>query len=354
MPKQTQIISLFNHKGGVSKTTTTFNLGWMLAKMGKRTVIVDTDPQCNLTGVVLNFSGTTDFADFYEQNPSKNIRDALSPAFESKPERIEGVDCVRVKPLDDYFLLPGHLGLAEYEVTLGIAQELSSSIQALKNLPGAISTLLRQTGAKMGAEYMLVDMSPSVGALNQNILMSSDFFIIPCSPDYFCSLAIDSLSTVLPRWKEWSDKSASLPTLRQSTYPFPEIHPKFLGTIAQRYRPRGGQSASGFQRWIEIIGQKVSNSLVPALRDGRMVLAEEVYKSVGSGDGTYDLAQISDFNTLITIAQEHSVPPFALTPKMMGRVGTVLDQMLNSRARFEETFQELAKKILALTSENDS
>ena len=46
-------IALFNHKGGVSKTTTTFNLGWMLAQMGNRVILVDGDPQSNLTGLVL-------------------------------------------------------------------------------------------------------------------------------------------------------------------------------------------------------------------------------------------------------------------------------------------------------------
>ena len=46
-------IALFNHKGGVSKTTTTFNLGWMLAEKGAKVVMIDTDPQCNLTGLVL-------------------------------------------------------------------------------------------------------------------------------------------------------------------------------------------------------------------------------------------------------------------------------------------------------------
>ena len=47
------LISLFNHKGGVSKTTTAFNLGWAMADRGKRVLIVDADPQCNLTGTVL-------------------------------------------------------------------------------------------------------------------------------------------------------------------------------------------------------------------------------------------------------------------------------------------------------------
>ena len=51
-----KIIALFNNKGGVSKTTTCFNLGWMLAEHGKQVVMVDADPQCNLTGMVLDLS----------------------------------------------------------------------------------------------------------------------------------------------------------------------------------------------------------------------------------------------------------------------------------------------------------
>jgi chromosome partitioning protein len=50
-----KIISLFNHKGGVSKTTTTFHLGWMLAEKGFKVVMIDSDPQCNVTGLVLDY-----------------------------------------------------------------------------------------------------------------------------------------------------------------------------------------------------------------------------------------------------------------------------------------------------------
>ena len=62
MPVQ---ICLFNHKGGVSKTTTAFNMGWMLAKKGKRVLLVDCDPQCNLTGMVLGFKGSTELPKLY-------------------------------------------------------------------------------------------------------------------------------------------------------------------------------------------------------------------------------------------------------------------------------------------------
>jgi chromosome partitioning protein len=67
MAEKIPVIAFFNHKGGVSKTTTTFNLGWALANAGKKVLIVDGDPQCNLTGTVLGFDGVDDFASFYKK-----------------------------------------------------------------------------------------------------------------------------------------------------------------------------------------------------------------------------------------------------------------------------------------------
>ena len=82
----TKRIALFNHKGGVGKTTTTFNLGWMLASKGKRVVLVDADPQCNLSGLVLGYSGPNGFEEFYQNHASRNLRAGLAPAFESRPK----------------------------------------------------------------------------------------------------------------------------------------------------------------------------------------------------------------------------------------------------------------------------
>ena len=61
-------ICFFNHKGGVSKTTTTYNIGWALSKLGKKVLMVDLDPQCNLTGLVLSSKALDDdfMASFYQ------------------------------------------------------------------------------------------------------------------------------------------------------------------------------------------------------------------------------------------------------------------------------------------------
>ena len=85
-------IAFFSHKGGVSKTTTTYNLGWALANAGKRVLMIDGDPQCNLTGMTLSLGGQEDFEKLYESDNRANLYDALRPAFEAIPERIRAVD----------------------------------------------------------------------------------------------------------------------------------------------------------------------------------------------------------------------------------------------------------------------
>ena len=130
-----KIINLFNHKGGVSKTTTVFNLSWMLGTLGNRVVMADFDPQCNLTGMVLGYQGIDDLEGTYCDSPPNNVKDALAPAFEAKPMQVVGADCVPVPGTDNVFLFPGHIGLAEYETVLGIAQELSGSPPATLPFP---------------------------------------------------------------------------------------------------------------------------------------------------------------------------------------------------------------------------
>ncbi len=345
-----QKIALFNHKGGVSKTTTTFNLGWMLAEKGKKVILADTDSQCNLTGMALG-EGTEEGEERIEQiyHTKSNIKTGLAPAFESQPKAIEAIDCIPIEGRDGLFLLPGNVGFAEYEVTLSLAQELSGSIQTLKNLPGAINYLFERTAEKFEADYILIDMSPSLGAINQNLLMISDFFMVPTTADFFSVMAIDSLSKVLPKWYRWAKSANALPILRDADYPFPDVTLRFLGTIIQNYRIENGQETRAFQKRIQKIEETVSCKLVPILQTNNMTLPKGAYKYEGIQD-TFTLAKIPDFNSLIALSQEYQTPVYALTADHVKLTGSLLEQNQNKQQEFRLCFSNLADKVIGLTS----
>lgn len=346
-------IALFNHKGGVSKTTTVFNLGWMLAELGHTVVMVDADPQCNLTGMVLGYRDADELESFYSQHGENTLRSGLAPAFEAQPRAIEAVALAKVPGRSGLHLLAGDLRLAEYEVTLGIAQELSAAIQALQNLPGSLNYLIERTAESVGADYVLIDLSPGLGAVNQNLVSIADYVIFPTAPDFFSVMAIDSLSRVLPRWHAWAQQASSLEVLRSAAYPFPTPKLKALGTVVQKFRPRGGRPASSFQRWIDQVGEAVETRLRPALSGSGILLGDDIYSHQGIGSNL-QLAEIADFNSLISIAQENQTPVFALTAEQLDVVGVVLEGYENSRDNFYAEFHRLAEKVVALINDVES
>lgn len=333
-------ISFFNHKGGVSKTTTVFNVGWMLASKGKKVIMVDADSQCNLTGMVMGFKGLEEL----DENKD-NIKVALSPAFESRPKLIEGVNCFEIENRENLYLLPGNIKFAEYDITLGMAQTISDSIVTLKNLPGAINYLLDKTAEKYDADYILIDMSPSLSSINQNLFMISDYFIIPSSPDYFSLMALDSLSNVLPKWYKQSLKLQENEILQDAEYKFPNKTPKFLGNIIQNFNVRSNKPTKGFIKWFEKINALTSTKFIPLLEKEKMLIKDDCYPT------EYLLAQIPNFNSLVTYSQDHNIPVFELTEEQLEQSGTVLDLSEAKIDRFREVFANLADNIIRMTDE---
>ena len=341
----TKMICLFNHKGGVSKTTTAFQLGWMLARKGKTVLLADFDPQCNLTGMIMGFQSSEDLESQYHEH---NIKDGLAPAFVAKPQEISAVDCIEVPQNNRLLLLPGHIGLAEYETTLGIAQELSGSLTTLRNLPGSIRYLLEKTAEATSADFVIIDMSPSLGPLNQNLLMTADFFIVPLHPDFFSSMALSSLAATLPRWKRWADTAYDTKVLREADYPFPQPRIEFIGSIVQNYRVRKGVPTKAFGRWFDALTNGLQNTLIPAMERANMIDVSR-FKNAIDSDPWEPLAEISDFNSLIALSQEHQVPVYELTSKLAQQQGIVWDGTKRSRDAFHSIFASLADKVLALT-----
>ena len=335
-----KVISLFNHKGGVSKTTTAFNLGWMLAEHGHKTLIVDADPQCNLTALVLDYNSVEDIEEFYANNQGCDIATGLKPVMSGSLSGLKPGVPIRTEN-ENLFLYCGNLVLSEFETQISVALTTSQAIPAIRNIPGSANELLRKTGEEHGFEYIIIDMSPSVGALNQCLLMSSDYFIVPTSPDFFCAQAIKSLSNVVPRWNN------EIKRFREGEidYKFPPNPPKFLGFISQRYRPRSGAPAKSFQRWIDVIKETVNSKLIPSLDPIDMAIDLEEFTKTVSGGEPFNLANIADFNSLIAQSQSHNVPIFALSDDQIEQSGVILENMKESRDSFRDVFSTLAKEV---------
>lgn len=336
-----KIISLFNHKGGVSKTTTTYHLSWMLTNLGKKVIMVDMDAQCNLTGLVL---GEEKFEEFYEEQPQNNIKAAVEPAFLGNPVPIQEIEGIEVKK--NLWLIPGHIDITEFDISLGMAHNFSSSMSVLTNLPGAFYAFLTKMGNKLNADYIIIDMNPSLSEINKNLLMISDFFIVPTSPDYFSQMALITLSTILPKWKLWSLRAKDY--FKNSVYPFPDKNPKLLGIVMQNYSIRNGKPASAFQQKIDKVLSTVCEVLVPVLSTHDLVMNAKVIENKN-----FCLTYIPNFQSLVARMQEEaapSTPVYAIDTKYLG-VGTVLGNYIAKQRELYEIFEEFAKLVMELTKD---
>ena len=342
-------IAIFNHKGGVSKTTTTFNLGSALAKKNKIVLLVDTDAQCNLT---LYAMGYDNYEKFCEEENRNNIYDCLLPAYKSQPRLIEAADCYQAGK--NLYLLPGNLDFTENEVQLGIAMQLSSSaLTSMQNLPGALNYLVEQTCNKYNIDYVLFDMNPSLSAINKDVLLTSDYFIVPASPDYFSIMAIRSLSRVLPSWERWAVEARTI--FNNAEYKLSSVTPKFLGYTVNDFNLTRGNPQKSFQAFIDRIADEINKSLIPALSQANMLLSREKYSTAYENmrakfkndnvnySNEYCLAQISNFNKLIAISNEQGIPVFDIT------LNSATEGQRRTLNWFKLLYNSLADRIIELT-----
>ena len=340
-----QKIVFFNHKGGVSKTTTTYNLGWMFALQGKKVLLVDADSQCNLTALILN----DDYERYYLEEATKNnnIKDGVKVAFEGKPHPIVAIDCPVAERNPNLFLLPGHANLSEYDAALSFAQTSNNAISTLQNLPGAFNDFINKTAAKYEIDLVLIDLSPALSAINQNLFTLSDFFIIPTNPDPFSIMALNTLVSILPRWVDWIEKMR--PAFVDAAYPLPTLTPKLMGTIIQRFNVRKGKAAAPYRSNIEEIKETVSQKLIPALKQKQMVYDTQVYTDAGISDNLC-LTEIPDFQGLLPKANDNSVPVFAIEDDEIGESGTILEELKKKRKDFYELFESISKQIIRVAN----
>jgi chromosome partitioning protein len=156
--KNSNVICIANQKGGVAKTTTTAYLGAALARLNKRVLLVDSDPQCNLS-----YSMELD-----EEQQEFVLENNLAAMYESGLD----ADTCTLRLRDNLSLIAASPDLVMTEVTL------DSSPETLADEPERI---LRKAldGIADRYDYVLIDCPPSQGMLTLNGLVSADWVIIP-------------------------------------------------------------------------------------------------------------------------------------------------------------------------------
>lgn len=336
-------IIFFNHKGGVSKTTTTFHIGWMLAAEGYRVLMVDADPQCNLTSMILKDR----FDEYYFDDNTRfnNIKDGVKVAFEGKPSLILPIECVQSERQPNLYLVPGHADLSEYDAALSLAQTSNNAISALQNLPGAFNYFIEKTADKYRADFVLIDLNPGLSAINQNLFSLSDGFIIPTNPDPFSVMALQTLSRVLPRWAEWAERMR--PLFEDAAYPLPHSIPRFIGTIIQRFNIRSGVAARPYRDNIQEIKDTARDILRPQLMKAGMLFDQSEYNEAGINED-FCLAEIPDFQGLLPKSHNAGAPVYDISDSELGVTGTLLTNMQERREEFKHLFKGISDKILTI------
>lgn len=241
-----KIISLFNNKGGVGKSTLGFHLGHALGEMGYKTLFVDLDPQCNLT-----ISGMEEeklheiwkeedpYIDDYE-SASKNVEDfetiknkSRSIHFLLKPTE-DGLNELEkypqpIKLAEKLDLIPGRLSIHKFENKL--AERWSGAYQgdnlALRTITN-VRTICEKYSEMNGYDFVLIDTSPSLGILNKTIISTVDGFFVPAQPDMFSLYGIRNIGNSLELWQKEFNVIYSLIS-HEKRKKFPKDFVQFMG-----------------------------------------------------------------------------------------------------------------------------
>jgi len=355
----TNRILLFNHKGGVGKTTSAYNIGWKLTQKGFRVLLVDGDSQINLTARALGLN----FEEYYDEKSStrlNNIYDAIRPIFEGRPNPIEAFECPEAENGNGLFVLPGHPDLSSLEGQISLAQETRGTLSVTKNLPGALHRIIALEEQRHNIDYSIIDINPGLGALNQNFFMISNAFIVPTNPDPFSLMSLKTLGLEIEKWVIWKDKFGS--AFSDATYPLPEGSTKFLGALHSRFNRHKSKAAARYHERLSQIDDRIENELVPKLDLSNCLFPRKAYEAAAKINlpepardpdkvRLYALARIPDFAQVSHIAAECGKPVFNITEEDLREAdlrGTVKSSVQQNIQTFNSIFGAVCDKITTI------
>ena len=336
------VLTFFNNKGGVGKTSLVYHLAWMLSDLGYRVLACDLDPQANLT------------AAFLDEGRLENLWDENDPLSGGKSTIFE---CV--KPLtqvgdlypphlqqilwqldfgqNDLRLIPGDLALAEFEDTLSNEWPNamgSANLYRPFRILTAFSTIMQKGAAEMDASIILADVGPNLGAINRSALIASDYVVVPLGADLFSLRGLQNLGPTLKRWgQDWERRRDNWDT---PDFPLPKGKMEPIGYIMQQHGVRLERPVKAYDKWVNRMPEEYARNL---LGNGTGPYAATPEKDPGNS-----LATLKHYRSLIPMAQEKRKPIFHLTTAD-GAFGSHAAAVNDARADFKVLAEKIVKRI---------
>lgn len=309
-------ITFFNNKGGVGKTTTVYHVAWMLSEMGIRSIVIDLDPQSNLTSMFLSADR---LEAVYEAEEPSTVLKAIEPVISGEP-----YEPVHIEEITENLgLILGDLALSTFEDKLSDAwlKCLDGDIYSFRMM-SIFNTILNDAATRFQAEYALVDVGPNLGAINRAILLSSDYMVIPVASDLFSLQGIKNIGTTLETWKQqWDNRLEQRPDKVKFSIPVGNIKP--AGYIVMQYSAKESRPVQAYLHWANRIPQVF----------GKYVSGEIPSTECTVENDPYCIALLKHYRSLAPMSMEVHKPIFLLKPAD-GAIGAHLYAVKKSYEEF--------------------
>lgn len=323
------VLTFFNNKGGVGKTSLVYHLSWMFAELGLKVLAVDLDPQANLTAAFLS---EDTLESLWSDSPGTRTTYAgIKPLLD-----VGDFDPVSPQTIhSNLLLLPGDLALAGYEDSLALAWADARQERNLAR-PFRILTafwrMAQRAATDSDIDLILFDVGPNLGAINRAALLATDHVVVPLGADLFSLQGLRNLGPWLREWRSgwktrlagWKDPDFALPTGTMSP----------LGYIAMRHGARLSRPVKAYTRWLMQIPEVFRES----------VLEESASRAPDIEQDKYCIAMLKDYASLMPLSQEARKPMFLLRPAD-GAIGAHASAVRRAYGDFEQVAKALAKKL---------
>ena len=296
------VLTFFNNKSGVGKTSLVYHLAWMLSDIGYRVLACDLDPQANLTAAFLDEERLE--ALWKDENGSSRgtVLQCVLPL--TKVGDLEEPLPAEISP--SLSLIPGDLALAGFEDTLSAEWPNalgSTTLYRPFRILTAFSTVMQSGARQMAADIILADVGPNLGAINRSALIATDSIIVPLGADLFSLQGLRNLGPTLNQWRvDWQKCRDNWP---EPEFPLPDGRMQPDGYVVQQHGVRLVRPVTACDKWVNRMPEEYARSL---LGDG-----QGPYPATPSLDEEHALATVKHYRSLVPMAQEARKPIFHLT-----------------------------------------